>query len=104
MLRGCDLVRLQIDDVSMGGRVRERTTVVPEKTSRPVRLEFTEQTRASIQNWSKIPAGLRTAPIRSPRAKTRASMRPKLMCASAGRGALFQQRNQYRCDEQHEPE
>ena len=27
-LRGCDLVRLQIDDVSVGGRVRDRTTIV----------------------------------------------------------------------------
>jgi hypothetical protein len=27
-LRGCDLVRLQIGDVSINGRVRERATVV----------------------------------------------------------------------------
>jgi integrase len=50
-LRGCDLVRLQIDDVSAGGRVRERTTVVQKKTGRPVQFELTEQTRASIQDW-----------------------------------------------------
>jgi hypothetical protein len=31
-LRGCDLVRLRIDDVSTGGRVRERTTVAQKKT------------------------------------------------------------------------
>jgi hypothetical protein len=27
-LRGCDLVRLQVDDVSVGGRVRDRATIV----------------------------------------------------------------------------
>ena len=50
-LRGCDLVRLQIDDVSTGGRVRERTTVVQKKTGRPVQFELTEQTRESIEDW-----------------------------------------------------
>jgi integrase len=50
-LRGCDLVRLQIDDVSTSGRVRERTTVVQKKTGRPVQFELTEQTRASVQDW-----------------------------------------------------
>ena len=27
-LRGCDLVRLQINDVCVGGRVRDRATVI----------------------------------------------------------------------------
>jgi integrase len=53
-LRGCDLVRLQIDDVSMAGRVRERTTVVQKKTGRPVQFELTEQTRASVQDWLSV--------------------------------------------------
>src|SRR3974390_3510728 len=50
-LRGCDLVRLQVDDVSVGGRVRDRTTIVQKKTGRPVPFEITEQTRATIQAW-----------------------------------------------------
>ena len=50
-LRGCDLVRLQVDDVSVGGRVRDRTTTVQKKTGRPVQFEITEQTRAAIQAW-----------------------------------------------------
>ena len=53
-LRGCDLVRLQIDDVSTGGRVRERATVVQKKTGRPVQFELTEQTRASIEDWLSV--------------------------------------------------
>src|SRR5580704_13880837 len=40
-LKGCDLVRLKIDDVCAGGRVRERATVVQKKTGRPVQFEIT---------------------------------------------------------------
>ena len=50
-LRGCDLVRLQVDDVSVGGRVRDRATIVQKKTGHPVQFEITEQTRAAIQAW-----------------------------------------------------
>jgi len=50
-LRGCDLVRLKIDDVSAGGRVRGRATVIQKKTGRPVQFEITEQTRSAIGGW-----------------------------------------------------
>ena len=50
-LRGCDLVSLQVDDVSVGGRVRDRATVIQKKTGRPVQFEITEQTRSSIRDW-----------------------------------------------------
>jgi integrase len=50
-LRGCDLVRLQVNDVWVGGQVRDRTTVMQKKTGRPVQFEITEQTRASIRDW-----------------------------------------------------
>jgi site-specific recombinase XerC len=50
-LRGCDLVRLQVSDVCVGGRVRDRATVVQRKTGRPVQFEITEQTRAAIRDW-----------------------------------------------------
>src|ERR1700746_3218034 len=50
-LRGCDLVGLQVEDVSVGGRVRDRATIVQKKTGRPVQFEITEQTRAAIQVW-----------------------------------------------------
>lgn len=50
-LRGCDLVRLKIDDVCASGRVRDRTTVVQKKTGRPVQFEITEQTRAAVGDW-----------------------------------------------------
>ena len=50
-LRGCDLVRVRIDDVCAGGRVRDRATVIQKKTSRPVQFEITEQTRSAIGEW-----------------------------------------------------
>lgn len=50
-LRGCDLVRLQVDDVCAGDRVRDRATFIQKKTGRPVQFEITEQTRAAIQAW-----------------------------------------------------
>ena len=50
-LRGCDLVRLKIDDVCAGGRVRDRATVIQKKTGRPVQFEITEQARSAIGEW-----------------------------------------------------
>ena len=50
-LRGCDLVRVRIDEVYAGGRVRDRATVIQKKTGRPVQFEITEQTRSAIGEW-----------------------------------------------------
>ena len=50
-LRGCDLVRLRVDDVLAGGSVRDRATVVQKKTGRPVQFEITEQARSAIGDW-----------------------------------------------------
>ena len=50
-LRGCDLVRLRIDDVCASGRVRDRATIVQKKTGRPVQFEITPQTRSAIAEW-----------------------------------------------------
>ncbi|MFY9656101.1 MAG: tyrosine-type recombinase/integrase [Methylocystis sp.] len=50
-LRGCDLVRLQVKDVRLGGRARERAVVVQNKTGFPVQFELTEQTRSSVEGW-----------------------------------------------------
>src|SRR5690348_8265120 len=35
-LRGCDLVSLRVDEVCVGGRPRDRATVIQKKTGRPV--------------------------------------------------------------------
>jgi hypothetical protein len=56
--RGCDLVRLTIDDVVGGGIVRDRATVIQKKTGRPVQFEITEQTRSAIGEWlAKLDVG-----------------------------------------------
>jgi integrase len=53
-LRGCDLVSLRVDDIGVGGHVRDRATIIQHKTGRPVQFEITEQTRASLQNWLNL--------------------------------------------------
>jgi integrase len=50
-LRGCDLVRLKVADVTQSGRVISRTTVMQRKTRQPVQFEITEQTRDSLDAW-----------------------------------------------------
>ena len=50
-LRGCDLVRLRVDDVCASGRVRDRATIVQKKTGRPVQFEITPQTRSAVGEW-----------------------------------------------------
>ena len=53
-LRACDLVKLRIDEVSSGAKVRDRAKVVQKKTSRPVQFEITEQRRTSLEVWLRI--------------------------------------------------
>ncbi len=50
-LRGCDLVKLKVRDISHGDRISSRAIVMQQKTSRPVQFEITEQTRNSIAQW-----------------------------------------------------
>ena len=51
-LRGCDLVKPKIKDVTNGRAVMSRAIVMQQKTGRPVQLEITENTRdAAISNW-----------------------------------------------------
>jgi integrase len=53
-LRSCDLVSLRVDDIGVGGHVRDRATIIQHKTGRPVQFEITEQTGASLQDWSDL--------------------------------------------------
>src|SRR3981189_1349504 len=48
-LRACDLVKLRLDDVCSGLKVRHRATIVQKKTGRPVQFEITEQSRNSVE-------------------------------------------------------
>ena len=55
-LRGCDLVRLQVNDVCAGGRVRDRATIIQKKTGRPVQFEITSRPE------HRLMPGFRTSP------------------------------------------
>jgi integrase len=50
-LRGCDLVGLKVSNVAPGGALRDRATVIQQKTARPVPFEITEPTREALLGW-----------------------------------------------------
>ncbi|WP_336814416.1 tyrosine-type recombinase/integrase [Bosea sp. MMO-172] len=53
-LRGCDLVRLRVADVILGGTVRLRTAIVQQKTGRPVPFELTDSVREALTAWLRM--------------------------------------------------
>lgn len=50
-LRGCDLVRLRVGDVVLGGTVKLRTSIIQQKTGRPVPFELTDPAREALTAW-----------------------------------------------------
>ena len=50
-LRGCDLVKIKIGDLVAGPEMRNRSTVIQQKTGRPVQFELTGDVRASLLTW-----------------------------------------------------
>ena len=50
-LRGCDLVRVRIDDLVRGNTIRDRATIVQRKTGRPVQFEILEPARSTLLAW-----------------------------------------------------
>ncbi len=75
-LRACDLIRLRVQDVSVGSQVGMRATVMQQKTHRPVQFEITGRTRECLQTWIRarglscgdflFPSRLRSSPHLSP--------------------------------------
>lgn len=57
-LRGCDLVKIRIRDLVAGPEVRTRSTVIQQKTRRPVQFEITSDVRASLLAWLERRGGL----------------------------------------------
>lgn len=53
-LRACDLVKLRVSDVAPGGSLRLRSTVIQQKTGRPVPFEITEPARDAIGAWLEL--------------------------------------------------
>ena len=53
-LRACDVVRLTVSDVAPSGVLRARSTVIQQKTGRPVPFEITEPTRDALAAWLRM--------------------------------------------------
>jgi integrase len=58
-LRACDLLSLKVEDICLGGKVRDRATIIQRKTNRPVQFEITEVTRNALRDWIAL-RGLRS--------------------------------------------
>jgi integrase len=50
-LRGCDIVKMKIGDIVAGGTLRNRATVIQQKTGRPVQFELMTEARATLLKW-----------------------------------------------------
>jgi integrase len=50
-LRGCDLVKLTVKDVSVGNEIRSRSSVLQQKTKQPVKFEITLNTQQALSAW-----------------------------------------------------
>ncbi len=50
-LRACDLVTLEVKNISSGNQILKRASIKQQKTQQPVRFEITEHTRESINHW-----------------------------------------------------
>lgn len=55
-LRGCDVVRLKVDNVAPHGPTIDRATVRQRKTGHPVRFKLTEQTREAVDRYIRTEA------------------------------------------------
>lgn len=50
-LRGCDVVKIKIGEIVVGGQIRTRAIVIQQKTGRPVQFELTADARSSLLAW-----------------------------------------------------
>lgn len=50
-LRGCDIVKIKIGDLVSGASIRNRATIVQQKTGRPVQFELMLEVRRSLLAW-----------------------------------------------------
>lgn len=64
-LRGCDLVRLRVADLVVGGAVRDRVSIIQRKTGHAAQFEVSENARASVVDWVNTPE-MRGCPVLFP--------------------------------------
>jgi integrase len=56
-LRGCDIVMIRIGDIVSGASIRNRATVMQQKTGKPVQFELMASARASLKTWLESRGG-----------------------------------------------
>lgn len=56
-LRGCDIVKMKIGDIFAAGTIRNRATVIQQKTSRPVQFELMTEARKTLLTWLELRGG-----------------------------------------------
>ena len=49
--RGCDIVKMKIFDITAGDAIRNRATVMQQKTKRPVQFELIPEGRHILLSW-----------------------------------------------------
>lgn len=57
-LRGCDVVKMKIGDVVASGSVRNRATIIRQKTNRPVQFELMADARSSLLSLAGATQGI----------------------------------------------
>jgi len=50
-LRGSDLVKIRVNDISNSGVISSQAMILQQKTTQPVQFEITEGTREAITDW-----------------------------------------------------
>lgn len=50
-LRGCDLLRIRVSDLRIGGEIRHRAKIIQSKTGNRVQFEVTKFTREAVDDW-----------------------------------------------------
>lgn len=50
-MRAWDLVKLRIGNLVSGGPIRNRATVIQQKTCRPIQFEIMAETRSTLERW-----------------------------------------------------
>jgi integrase len=53
-LRVSDLIRLKIDSVTAGNRIRDRGSMVQKKTSQPTHFEIGERAQVAVREWLAV--------------------------------------------------
>lgn len=86
-LRGCDVVKVGVEDVLLRGTLRSRASVVQTKSGKPVTFEITQQTRSASQGWLHHLNGRQGGPLFPSRPNPKRSMSTANMRGSSIAGS-----------------